>query len=208
MAAVLILMGMLLAAPAAPATDALLSRIWQGVQAAQKKYSSGCGTISETRSSRLLIKPRIFRGKFCAEGMDKFSLEYFEPDRVSIRFNRDFLNVTTGAGGRHMEVFEVGQHVRRTQAYFSKEDSIENLKKNFVIAAREDPSLYELKLTPKTDRFRSRINYILVKLGKDDFLLRSLEVDGKSGVNSVFTIHIADLNSPPKEDIFKVYKPK
>lgn len=211
MAALFILLGTLLAAPApvAPSSDALLEKIWQGVQSAQKKYTSGCGTVSETRTSHLLVKPRLFHGKFCASGMDKFSLEYSEPDRISIRFNRDYLNVTTGrAGGRHMEVFEVGQHVRRTQAYFSKLNSIANLKKNFLIAAREEPAVYELKLTPRTDRFRSRINYILVKLGKQDFLLRLLEVDGKSGVKSVFTIQIADLNSHPKEEMFKVYKPK
>src|SRR2546423_1476161 len=100
--------------PAAAPTDALLKRIWQGVQAAQKKYPSGCGTITETRTSRLLVKPRVFRGKFCAAGTDRFFLEYSEPDRMSIRFNRDYLNVSTGRGGKHTEVIDVGQNVRRT----------------------------------------------------------------------------------------------
>jgi outer membrane lipoprotein-sorting protein len=194
-------------APSAPG-EALLERIWQGVQDAQKKYTSGCGTITETRSSRLLVKPRIFRGRFCAAGADQFSLEYSEPDRISIKFNHDYLNVVSGAGGRHMEVLQVGQHVRRTQAYFSRENSLANLKKNFVMAAREEPAAYVLKLTPRSGRFRRRINYVVVKLGKPDFLLRSLEVDGTSGVNSVFTIHVAEVNSHPGEDTFKVYKPK
>ena len=195
------------AAPSA-SNDALIRHIWQGVQGAQKKYTSGCGTITERRTSTLLIKPRVFRGKFCAAGTDKFSLEYFEPDRISIKFNRDYLNVSTGRGGTNTEAFQVGQHVRRTQAYFSRENSLENLEKNFVMAAHEEAGTYVLKLVPRSDRFRSRINYVVVKLGKEDFLLRSLEVDGKSGVNSVFTIHVADVNSPSKEDMFQVYKPK
>jgi len=48
---------------------------------------------------------------------------------------------------------------------------------------------------------------VIVKLGKDDFLLRSLEIDGKSGVNSVFTIQITALNLEISEDTFKVYRP-
>jgi hypothetical protein len=194
--------------PAAAAADALLKHIWQGVQTAQKKYTSGCGTITETRHSPLLVKPRVFRGKFCAAGTDRFFLEYSEPDRISIKFNRDYLNVSTGRGGKDTEVIEVGHNVRRTQAYFSKDNSIENLQKNFVIAAKETAGVYEMRLTPRSERFRSRINYVVVKLGKEDFLLRSLEVDGKSGVNSVFTIQIGDLNAHPKEDMFKVYKPR
>ena len=51
-------------------SDDLLTRIWDGVQQAQKKYTSGCGTITETRTSSLLVKPMVLRGKFCAEGTD------------------------------------------------------------------------------------------------------------------------------------------
>src|SRR5689334_11988584 len=149
MAARFLLIGSILAVFASAATpdDALIDRIWQGVQAAQQKYTSGCGSITETRTSPLLVKPRVFRGKFCADGTERFSLEYFEPEHVSIKFNKDYLNVSTGPGGKHTEVLEVGHNVRKTQAYFSKENSLGNLKKEFVIAAREEGAVYELKLT-------------------------------------------------------------
>lgn len=186
--------------------DDLLMRIWNGVQEAQRKYTSGCGKITETRTSKLLAKPMVLRGKFCADGMARFSLEYLEPDPIRIRFNEDYLNVTTG--GRHTEVIDVGSNVRRTQAYFSKENSVENLKKNFIINAREDGRVFEMKLVPRSGRFGRTLNYVVVRLSQEDFLLRSLEVDGKSGVNSVFLIDITSVNSKIAPGTFEVYRPK
>jgi hypothetical protein len=186
-------------------SDDLLSRIWDGVQQAQKKYTSSCGTIVETRTSILMVKPMVLRGKFCAEGTTRFALEYFEPASVRIRYNENYLNVTTGD---KTEVMEVGSSVRRAQSYFSRENSIGNLKKNFTITVREDSREYEMKLVPRTDNFRRRLNYLAVKLDKRDFLLRSLEVDGKSGVNSVFVIDVSSLNPKIPAETFEVYKPK
>lgn len=183
----------------------LLTRIWNGVQQAQEKYTSGCGKITETRTSKLLVKPMVFRGRFCAEGLSRFALEYTEPDPIRIRFNQDFLNVTTG---KRTEVIEVGSNVRRTQAYFSKENSLDNLKKNFTIQATEGDRVFEMKLVPRSERFGRRLNYIVVRLGKADFLLQSLEVDGASGVNSVFVIDIGSVNTKIARDAFEVYRPK
>jgi hypothetical protein len=186
--------------------DDVLTRIWNGVQQAQTKYATGCGNITETRTSLLLAKPMIFRGTFCADGMERFFLEYTEPEIILIRFNHDYLNVTTG-NGKRTEVFDVGGNVRRTQGYFSKENSMKNLNRTFTVTTLEDSHFYEMKLTPRTEAFRSRINYIVVKLAKADFVLRSLEVDGKSGVNSVFSIDITSLNAKPPAGVFEVYRP-
>jgi outer membrane lipoprotein-sorting protein len=186
-------------------SDDLLTRIWDGVQQAQKKYTSSCGTITETRTSSLMVKPMVLRGKFCAEGTTRFALEYFEPASVRIRYNENYLNVTTGD---RTEVMEVGGSVRRAQSYFSRENSIGNLKKNFTITVREDSGDYEMKLVPRTDNFRRRLNYLAVKLDKRNFLLRSLEVDGKSGVNSVFVIDVTSLNPKIPAETFEVYKPE
>lgn len=187
--------------------DELLARIWRGVQHAQKEYATACGRITETRTSELLARPLVFRGTFCAEGMTTFNLQYDEPEQIRVRFNEDYLNVSTGPRGRSTEVFRIGHHVRGTQDYFSREQSIDNLEKNFVIAVREADEDYEMRLVPKTKRFRKRINHIVVKLRKDDFVLRSLEVDGKSGVNSVFTIQVTELNTKLSADIFRIYRP-
>jgi outer membrane lipoprotein-sorting protein len=196
----LVLPGML-----AAQSDDLLTRIWDGVQQAQKKYTSGCGTITETRTSSLMVKPMVLRGKFCAEGTKRFMLEYSEPVPLRILFNENYLNVTTGG---KTEVMEVGSSVRRAQSYFSRENSIGNLKKSFSITAQEDSGGYEMKLIPRSGAFRRRLNYVVVKLNKRDFLLRSLEVDGKSGVNSVFAIDISSVNPKIPANTFEVYKPK
>jgi hypothetical protein len=188
-------------------SDALLTQIWNGVQQAQSKYASGCGKITETRTSKLLVKPLEFHGTFCAEGLDRFALEYAEPDPLRIRFNGDYLNVTTG-GGKNTEVIEVGANVRRTQSYFSKENSIENLKKNFTIDARDAGGVFSMTLIPRSGRFGGTLNYVVVKLGKEDFLLRSLEVDGKNGVNSLFLIDVTSVNSKIAPSMFEVYRPK
>jgi outer membrane lipoprotein-sorting protein len=186
-------------------SDDLLTRIWDGVQQAQKKYTSGCGTISETRTSSLMVKPMVLRGKFCAEGTTRFALEYFEPNPLRIRFNENYLNVTIGS---NTQVMDVGSNVRRAQSYFSRGNSIANLKKNFTITAQEDSGSYDMKLVSRSEAFRRRLNYLVVKLNKRDFLLRSLEVDGKSGVNSVFAIDINSVNPKIPADTFEVYKPK
>jgi hypothetical protein len=185
-------------------SDDLLNRIWEGVQQAQKKYTSSCGIVTETRTSSLMVKPMVLRGKFCAEGTTRFALEYFEPASVRIRYNEDTLNVTTGG---KTEVMEVGSNVRRAQSYFSRESSIGNLKKNFTITVKEDSGDFEMKLVPRTDNFRRKLNCLVVKLDKGNFLLRSLEVDGKSGVNSVFVVDVSSLNPKIPAKTFEVYKP-
>jgi len=183
----------------------LLTRIWDGVQQAQKKFTSGCGTITETRTSSLMVRPMVLHGKFCAEGTTRFSLEYFEPHPLRIRFNENYLNVTIG---NNTQVMEVGSNVRRAQSYFSRENSIANLKRNFIITVQEDSGSYDMKLVPRSEAFRRRLNYLVVKLDKRDFLLRSLEVDGKSGVNSVFAIDVNSLNPKIPAETVEVYKPK
>jgi outer membrane lipoprotein-sorting protein len=186
-------------------SDDLVSRIWEGVQQAQKKYTSSCGSITETRTSALLVKPLVLRGKFCSEGTTRFSLDYFEPTSMRIRFNENYLNVT--ADGK-TDVTEIGKSVRRAQSYFGRDTSLGNLKKNFTVTAQEDGRDYQMKLVPRTDTFRRRLNYLVVKLDKQNFTLHSLEVDGKSGVNSVFAIDVSSLNPKLPPDTFEVCKPK
>ena len=187
-------------------SDDLLMRIWNGVQQAQTKFTTGCGSVVETRTSRLMVKPMVLRGKFCADGMTRFSLEYFAPNALRIRFDTDYLNVISGDG--ETQVLDIGSGVRRAQSAFSRENSIEGLKKNFTITAVENSREYEMKFVPRTEAFRRRLNYLVVKLDKRDFLPRSLEVDGKSGVNSVFRIDFTSLNAKLPAETFEVSKPK
>jgi outer membrane lipoprotein-sorting protein len=198
--ALLIVPGML-----AGQSDDLLPRVWDGVQQAQKKYTSICGTITETRTSNLMVKPLVLRGKFCAEGTTKFSLDYSEPSNMRVRFNENYVNVTTGSD---TQVMEIGKSIRRAQSYFGGANSLGNLKKNFTITVQEGNRDYQMKLVPRTDTFRSRLNYMIIKLDKNDFQLRSLEVDGKSGVNSVFDIDVNSMNPKIPAGMFEVYKPK
>jgi hypothetical protein len=187
-------------------SDDLLMRVWNGVQQAQGKFTTGCGSVVETRTSRLMVKPMVLRGKFCADGMTRFSLEYFAPNALRIRFDTDYLNVISGDG--ETQVLDIGSGVRRAQSAFSRENSIEGLKKNFTITAQENGREYEMKFVPRTEAFRRRLNYLVVKLDKRDFLPRSLEVDGKSGVNSVFRIDFTSLNAKLPAETFEVSKPK
>jgi outer membrane lipoprotein-sorting protein len=186
------------------ADAALLKVIWDGVQAAQQKYTTGRGTITETRTSKLLSRPLVFHGRFFAAGTTKFSVTYDAPEPVHVVFNTDYLNVTTG---KRTEVIEIGHHVRRTQSYFSRGNSLANLEKNFTIAASESAKGYELKLVPKSSRFSRRVNYVVVRLSKPEFLLRSIEVDGTSGVHSRFDIQLTALNVPIPGEVFEVYRP-
>lgn len=207
MAKILLAIAMLLPGLASAQDDALLQRIWDGIQAAQNKYTSSCGTVTETRSSPLLAHPLMYRGKYCAEGMNRFSLEYGGQDAIRLRYNDGYLNVTTTRDGKATtEVMQVGEQVHRTQAYFSRENSIQNLKRNFMITVKEDARVYEMRLVPRSGRFANRVNFVVVKILKDNFLLSSLEVDGKSGVHSEYDIQVTQLNPKIDEEMFHVYK--
>ena len=195
----------MLAGQPASQSDDLLNRVWNGILQGQKRYTSMCGTITETRTSNLMVKPLVLHGKFCAEGTTKFSLEYVEPSSMRIRFNENYLNVTSGG---NTQVTEIGKNVRRVQTYFGGDNSLANVKKNFTITVQEDGRDYEMKLVPRTNTFRDKLNYMVVKLDKNNFILRSLEVDGKSGVNSIFAIDVNSMNPKIPADMFEVYKPK
>jgi outer membrane lipoprotein-sorting protein len=187
-------------------SDDMLTRVWAGVQQAQNKFKTGCGTVTETRTSRLMVKPMVLHGKFCAQGTGLFMLEYFEPNPIRLRFNENYLNVT--ADGGKTEIMEVGSSVRRVQSSFSQENSLETLKKNFDITVKDEGRDYEMRLASRSEVFRRRLNYMVVKLSKREFLPRSLEVDGKSGVNSVFAIDITSVNVKIPAESFEVIKPK
>lgn len=187
-------------------SDDMLTRVWAGVQQAQNKFKTGCGTVTETRTSRLMVKPMVLHGKFCAQGTGLFTLEYFEPNPIRLRFNENYLNVT--ADGGKTEIMEVGSSVRRVQSSFSQENSLETLKKNFDITVKDEGRDYEMRLASRSEVFRRRLNYMVVKLSKREFLPRSLEVDGKSGVNSVFAIDITSVNVKIPAESFEVIKPK
>lgn len=201
--AFLILSGVLFG-QAAIQSDDLLNHVWDGIQQAQKKYTSMCGNITETRTSSLMVKPLVLHGKFCAEGTTKFALDYSEPSDMRIRFNEGYLNLTTNGNTR---VTEIGKNVRRVESHFGGENSLGNVKRDFTITVQEYGRDYQMKLVPRTNTFRDRLNYMVVNLDKNNFLLRSLEVDGKSGVNSVFDIDVNSVNPKIPADMFEVYKP-
>jgi len=186
-------------------TGDLLTRILNGMQQAQTKITTECGTVTETRTSKLMTKPMVLHGRFCAEGSDRFLLEYFAPNAMQIRFNENYLNIT--AGGK-TEVMNVSSDVRRVQSSFMGKNSIENLENDFDITAQENNADFELRLVPRSAMMQHKLNYLVVKLNKRDFLPRSVEVDGKSGVNSVFALEITSTNTKIPENTFEVIKTK
>jgi len=193
-------------AGAAPPQDqrALLDRVWAGVQQAQERNASGCGTLTEKRVSPLLVRPLVMSGRFCAAGLDRFRVEYEGPQPVRITYNRGVLNVTSS--GR-TEVLDVGKAVSRTQRYFAGARASQNLERDFSIQVAETADRYALQLLPVSGRIAGRVKRVAVELGKADFLPRRIEIQGKSGVDSTFEIQVRDLDRPLDESQFEVYRP-
>ena len=183
----------------------LLTRIWAGEQQARAKITTACGSVTETRTSKLMVKPMIFHGRFCTEGTDRFMLDYAAPNSMRIRLNGNYLNVMSGG---KTEVRNIDRDIHHAESSFGGEDSLDGLEKNFDITAQETSGDFELKLIPRSQALRRTLNYLVVKLNKQDFLPRSLEVDGKSGVNSVFVFDITSTNTKLPEDTFEVIKTK
>jgi hypothetical protein len=189
-----------------PASRALLDSVWRGVQQAQQRHVSGCGTLTETRVSPLLVRPLVMSGTFCAAGLDRFRVEYAGPDGARVTYNRGVLNVSAD-GGRRTEVIDVGGAVRRAQGYFAGPNAAENLERDFSIAVAEAGDRYTLELLPVSGRIARRVKRVAVELGRVDFLPRRLEIEGRSGVSSTFEIRIEKLDAPLDEGLFKVYRP-
>ena len=109
------------------------------------------------------------------------------------------LNVSTD-GGRRTEALDVGSAVRRAQRYFAGPRAAENLERDFSITVAETGDRYALLLLPVSGRIARRVKRVAVELGKDDFLPRRIEIDGKSGVDSTFEIQIEKLDAPLDEE--------
>jgi hypothetical protein len=190
----------------AAASPELIDRVWQGVRQAEQVQRTGCGTLAETRVSPLLARPLVLRGRFCAAGVERFLVEYGRPEATRVVYNGGTLNVSTD-GGKRTEVLDVSGAVRRAQRYFSGPGSSGNLERDFKVTVAEKDDRYALVLLPVSGRIAGRVKRVAVELGKRDFLPRRIEIDGKSGVDSVFEIEIDRLNEPLDERVFRVIRP-
>lgn len=173
---------------------------------AQERHASGCGTLTEKRVSPLLVRPLVMHGTFCAAGFDLFRVEYKGPEPARIIYNRGALNVSTD-GGKRTEAFDVSRAVQRAQRYFAGPHAHENLERDFRVTVAETGDHYALLLIPVSGRIAGRVKRVAVELGKLDFLPRRIEIDGRSGVNSIFEIQIERLDAPLEKDLFEVYRP-
>jgi hypothetical protein len=189
-----------------PASRELLDSVWRGVRQAQERHQSGCGTLTETRVSPLLVRPLVLKGTFCAAGLDRFRIEYAGPEPARVVYNDGVLNVSTD-GGRRTEAFDVRGAVGRAQGYFAGPRAPQNLERDFSIAVAEKGDRYTLQLLPVSGRIARRVKRVAVELGKADFLPRRIEVEGKSGVNSSFDIRVEKLDAPLDAGQFEVYRP-
>lgn len=190
----------------AAASRELLDRVWQGVKQAEQAQKTGCGTLTETRVSPLLARPLVLHGSFCAAGIDRFQVEYQGPGAARVAYNRGTLNVSTD-GGKRTEALDVSGAVKRAQRYFAGPGAALNLERDFSISVAEKHDRYALLLLPVSGQIARRVKRVAVELGKLDFLPRRIEIDGKSGVNSVFEIEIERLNETLDESLFRVYRP-
>jgi len=210
MALALALGGPTKAAPGAqlasgPAYPTLFDRLWKGAALAQTRHTSGCGTLTETRTSPLLARPLVMRGTFCVGGTDKFRLEYAEPNPILVIYNDGALNVSTD-GGIRTDAFDVGEAVKRAQGYFSGPRALQNLEHDFAIGVTETDDSYALELSPVAGRFARRLNRVTIGLGKNDFLPRRIVISGKSGVTSTFDVRVETLDGVVDVSLFRAYR--
>jgi hypothetical protein len=189
--------------PTDPASG-LLSRIWAGIQEAQR-HSSACGSFTETRTSPLLVRPRVLHATFCVQGTVGFRVAYKEPDSLTIIYRDRYINIISGREKR-TEAFEAGAGVARAMTYFSSPDSIERLRRDFRVSAEETKSSYFLRLEPVSGRFKERVGP-LVTTFDGDFRITRLEINGRNGVRSIFDISIERVDVPLDPKTFELYRP-
>jgi hypothetical protein len=190
-----------------PSSRALLDRIWAHAAAAERRHTTVCGSIVETRTSRLLTRPLVIRGTFCVGGVDRFRLDYEPPAPLRILFNRGILNVSAD-GGAHTEAMDVDASVSRAQDYFSGPESAKNLERDFRIEASETPERFVMRLTPVSGRVAKRATRIGIELGKADGFPRRITIEGRNGVTSEFQIAVDRMDAALGPAMFDVYDPR
>jgi len=188
------------------APDGTFDVIWKGAAQIEKRHTSVCGTLTETRVSPLLARPLVLRGTFCLAGTDRFRLDYTEPEAVRIIYSAGTLSVTTD-GGRTTEAFDVGTAVKRTRDYFGGPGAKRNLEHDFSIQAAQTPEKYTLVLSAAAGRIARSVSRIAVDLEKTGFLPTRLEIRGKSGVTSTFDIRVTALDGAIDPGRFVAPKP-
>ena len=191
----------------APPSRALLDRVWKHVGDAQRRHTSACGTIVETKTSPVLTRPLVARGTFCVAGTDRFRLVYAPPTPSRVLYNDGILNVSTD-GGAHTEAMDVAASVSRAQKYFSGPDSAANLERDFRIEVSETPDRFVMQLTPVPGRIAKRAARIAVELAKADGFPRQITIEGRNRVTSVFDITVERLDVTLVASTFEVYDPR
>lgn len=181
----------------------LTQRVWEGVQRAQR-HETIEGDLIETRTSPLLARPMVLRGTFAVQGTSAFLVEYTTPHRMKIVYQRGYVNVTTG---RQTDAFESGSGVARALSYLGKPDSLDNFRRDFATTAEEVGGAYVLRMEPVAGRFKSRTGPIVATFRADDFAITRLEINGRSGVKSVFDIRIRRMDARLDPKIFDLYRP-
>jgi outer membrane lipoprotein-sorting protein len=195
------------AAQVAPASRALLDRIWAQAGDAQRRHRSACGAIVETRTSPVLTRPLVIRGTYCFAGVDRFRLEYAPPTPILILFNGGILNVSADRGA-HTEAMDLGGSVSRAQTYFSGPGSVANLERDFRIVASETPDRFVMRLTPVSGPVAKRAVRIEVELAKTDGFPRQITIEGRNRVTSVFEITVERFDVALGPTTFDVYDPR
>ena len=174
-------------------SDDLLARILAGSQQAQTKFNTVCGKMTETRTSPLMSKPMVLKGKFCTQGSSKFSIAYSAPHPMQLWLNGSDLTMTTDKGKtRHVDI---GRDLRRVQATFNGKAPSDSLKKDFAATEQQTASEFEVKLVPRAERLHRRINSLDIKLDKQTFLPRMFTIVGSNGVTSVFVFDVTSMNA-------------
>ncbi len=191
----------------APSSRDLLDRIWKRVAEVQRRETTACGTIVETRTSPLFTRPQVARGTFCVAGTDRFRLDYTQPTPVRILYNRGILNLSAD-GGAHTEAMDIADAVSRTQKYFSGPESAATLERDFKIEVSETPDRFVMRLTSVAGPIAKRASRIGVELGKADAFPRQISIEGRNRVTSVFDITVDRTDITLKASIFEVYDPR
>jgi hypothetical protein len=182
-----------------------LEQVWKEIQRAQQ-HSTICGSLSETRTSPLLLRPLQLRASFCVQGTTGFRLSYAEPENLTIIYRDKYVNVINGKD-RRTEAFEAGAGAARALQYFGPSASVGNIQRDFRTTVDQGPGACVLRMEPITSRFKSRVESIVATFDARDFRIRRLEINGRNGVRSAFDIRIDKVDVPLDPATFEMYRP-
>ena len=193
------------------ATEAMLARILQAFDKAQRETTSLVAGFTERKELKLLARPVLSRGEFYYNRPNQVRWEYLEPDRKVFVITEDMYIAYYPALKRAEEV-PIKKFVgKRLFRFLGLGQSIDELGKyyEFRLATQSDmKDAHLLVLVPRKKKLAERVAEMKIWVDATTYLPRQLQYVESDGDSTLLTFQDVRTNGAVAADRFRLELPK